>query len=43
MCKGIDMRKGARRRDGAHRGTDKEVKHMNTSKKKNSVIKISKY
>ena len=32
MCKGVDMRKGARRRDGAHRGTGKEVKHMNTSK-----------
>ena len=25
MCKGIDMRKGVRRRDGAHRGTEGHV------------------
>ena len=25
MCKGVDMREGARRRDGAHRGTEGHV------------------
>jgi len=25
MCKGIDIREGARRRDGAHRGTEGHV------------------